>query len=331
MSKLNELPNPPVGQVGWPWTEETDPNIYSKKQIWPKISIITPSYNQGQFIEETIRSILLQNYPNLEYLIIDGNSNDNTIEIIKKYDPWISYWTSERDFGQVDAINKGLKKCTGLLFNWINSDDLIEKDGLFNIACNYEGSDVISGKTIIIQDNKKIGEIKLNYSPFITFNLTEKGYNQPGTFFKLEIIREIELNPELNYSFDLDFWKRYLLRSQNGDVKIISSPVSIFRLHECSKTQIESNSSQSSFEEENEKCLASYFKVLPKRKREFLFRYFDAFFSNKAVAANTKANYFINKKDILWVFKKCANYSIYTSIKSINLRLLFKTIAAYLG
>lgn len=91
---------------------------------WPKISIVTPSYNQGQFIEETIRSVLLQNYPNLEYTIIDGGSTDSSVEIIKKYEQLLAYWVSESDKGQYDAINKGFSKSAGEIMAWINADDM---------------------------------------------------------------------------------------------------------------------------------------------------------------------------------------------------------------
>ncbi|MFZ4612746.1 MAG: glycosyltransferase family 2 protein, partial [Bacteroidia bacterium] len=89
----------------------------------PKISIITPSYNQGQYIEETILSVINQDYPNIEYIVMDGGSNDQTVEIIKKYESKITYWVSEKDKGQADAINKGFARATGDILCWLNSDD----------------------------------------------------------------------------------------------------------------------------------------------------------------------------------------------------------------
>jgi glycosyltransferase involved in cell wall biosynthesis len=91
---------------------------------WPRISIVTPSYNQGQFIEETIRSVLLQGYPNLEYIIIDGGSSDGSLDIIKKYQDHLHFWCSEPDAGQYDAINKGFRHSTGEIMAWLNSDDM---------------------------------------------------------------------------------------------------------------------------------------------------------------------------------------------------------------
>lgn len=122
---LKDLPPAPEGKTGWPWTEQTEPlpDKMADGSDWPRISIVTPSYNQGEFIEETIRSTLLQGYPNLEYIIIDGGSNDNSVEIIKKYQQYIAYWISEPDKGQSHALNKGFQKATGELVGWQNSDD----------------------------------------------------------------------------------------------------------------------------------------------------------------------------------------------------------------
>src|SRR3954471_14946777 len=108
--KLNELPPPPPGKTGWPWTiESSSIQSYGRDmKLWPSISVVTPSYNQGPFLEETIRSILLQGYPDLEYLVIDGGSTDDSVSIIRKYQQWIQYWVSEPDGGQSAAIQKGI-------------------------------------------------------------------------------------------------------------------------------------------------------------------------------------------------------------------------------
>ena len=133
---LKQLPPPPPDKKGWPWTDEFPvlPLLMPDGSEWPKISIVTPSYNQGEFIEETIRSILLQNYPNLEYIVIDGGSTDNSVEIIKKYGRRIHYWVSEEDKGQYDAINKGFSLSTGEIMLWMNSDDMLVQKSLYVLA-----------------------------------------------------------------------------------------------------------------------------------------------------------------------------------------------------
>src|SRR5262245_23266161 len=105
-TRLIALPPPPPSKTGWPWTEESPPlpETMPDGSPWPRLSIVTPSYNQGQFIEATIRSVLLQGYPNLEYVVIDGASTDNSVGIIKQYEKWLTYWVSEPDSGQSCAI-----------------------------------------------------------------------------------------------------------------------------------------------------------------------------------------------------------------------------------
>src|SRR5262245_25282193 len=112
--RLADLPVPPAGAVGWPWTEESSPSssVLSKYRECPRISVITPSFNQAKFVEQTLRSVLLQNYPNLEYIVIDGGSTDGSVAIIKKYEGFFAHFESEPDRGQSHAINKGFAKAT---------------------------------------------------------------------------------------------------------------------------------------------------------------------------------------------------------------------------
>lgn len=122
---LGELPAPSCTMTGWPWTEETPPlpPTTPDGKRWPKISIVTPSLNQGAYIEETIRSVLLQGYPNLEYIIVDGGSSDGSVEVIQKYGQWLAYWVNERDHGPSHAVNKGFARASGELFGMMCADD----------------------------------------------------------------------------------------------------------------------------------------------------------------------------------------------------------------
>ena len=126
---ISELPPSPSGKTGWPWAEACSvPN--SQEPIpdnlaLPRITIVMPCLNAVQYIEEALRSVLLQGYPDLELMVFDGGSTDGTVEIIKQYEPWLAYWKSAKDRGQSHAINQGLERATGELFNWFNADDIM--------------------------------------------------------------------------------------------------------------------------------------------------------------------------------------------------------------
>ena len=240
---LQDLPAPPEGKTGWPWTEQSEPLPEKKPNgfEWPRISIITPSYNQGQFIEETIRSVLLQGYPNLEYVIIDGGSTDNSVEIIKQYERWLAYWVSESDEGQSDAINKGFKISTGEISAFLNSDDLYMPDALEfasqHLIQNLK-HDFICAQTGFIDLHSKPtkGFESLFMVPINHVTMTEECHiAQPSTFFRANVFREIGFfNQKLQYCFDYEFWLRAFLAGLNfgASEKVISQ----FRLHDLSKT-----------------------------------------------------------------------------------------------
>lgn len=148
---LAELPPPPPGRRGWPWTEAGPPvpPALPDGRPWPRITLVTPSYNQAAFVEETLRSALLQGYPNLEYIVVDGASADGSAEVIRRYAPWIDHWASEPDRGQSHAINKGLARAGGEIFNWLNSDDQLTPGALAEVGrlWRLHGAHVVTGRS----------------------------------------------------------------------------------------------------------------------------------------------------------------------------------------
>jgi glycosyltransferase involved in cell wall biosynthesis len=229
---LNDLPAGPCHRSGWPWTEQTDPLSYKSRGTWPKLTIVTPSFNQGQFIEQTIRSVLLQNYPNLEYIVIDGGSTDETIEILHKYERWISYWQSEKDEGQGQAINLGFSLSSGDYHAWINSDDFYSKDVFFKVAGTFlkTRSKFIYGYGYnYYTDTGKLELLKI--MPFPDFFIKIPGLIQPSTFWSAAIHQPIW--EELHCSLDFELWLRLV---KGNTRKLIREPLSIAQAHIDAKT-----------------------------------------------------------------------------------------------
>jgi len=244
---LSELPPPPPGKTGWPWTEESspcEPSVTDGRE-WPRISIVTPSFNQGQFIEATLRSVLLQGYPNLEYLVLDGRSTDNSVEVINKYSPWLTYWASEPDSGQSDAINRGLKRASGTFATWINSDDMLCRSALRNHAlrigfekktvyvgnCYYldESGNTISshcGRVHSLEDLVRIRTVWRAGAQII----------QPEVLFPLELALEVGgLNTGNYYSMDFELWGEFFLAGATFEYTNVD--FGMFRTHAAQKTQ----------------------------------------------------------------------------------------------
>lgn len=211
----------------------------NKKKPWPKISVIIPSYNQGQFIEETIRSVLLQHYPNLEFIIIDGGSTDKTIEIIKKYEPSLSYWVSEPDRGQSHAINKGIVRTTGDILFWLNSDDFVLPGAFFRIAGEFidfpETRMVIGQARVINSKGEIIGDLRSEFSTWEDLVSTPNNQiRQVSTFFSRSLFDELGLiNENLEIAMDIELLTRF---TRIHSPKIIPDYVAAFRSQPGSKS-----------------------------------------------------------------------------------------------
>jgi len=222
----------------------------------PRISIITPSFNQGHFIKETIDSVLGQGYPDLEYIVMDGGSTDETVDILKSYGERVK-WVSEKDRGQSDAINKGIRRATGEIIAYLNSDDLYEKGSLDAVADYFTDNPAsfwATGKCRII-DMKGV-EVRKAITAYKNFFLSRYSYktllvtnfiSQPATFLRRRAFDELGLFDEGQHRvMDYDFWLRAGERQPPG---FIDRYLASFRVYPASKT---SSSFDKTFKEELE-------------------------------------------------------------------------------
>jgi glycosyltransferase involved in cell wall biosynthesis len=202
----------------------------------PKISIVIPSFNQGAFLEETLLSILDQNYKHLELIVIDGGSTDSSVAILEKYSEQLHYWVSEADHGQAHAINKGLKRATGDLTSFLNSDDLLLPHTLTAVAKHYQKDkkQIITGNWLEGQTLVQATERKVSHPLSIENFVLKLGlFPQPGTFWTASYPLPL-LDESYHFCLDLDFFYR-LMRS-GYTIEALNCPVSLFRWHQESKT-----------------------------------------------------------------------------------------------
>ncbi len=209
---------------------------------FPTISIVVPSYNQGRYLEETLRSIIDQQYPALELLVADGGSTDNSVDIIKKYENHISWWVSEKDSGQSDAINKGFSKATGEVINWICSDDKLAPGALFTVAELFNSSpgstgvvygniDYINEKSVVLKN--PFDDVKNRVRSRIDF-FKGMAFAQPAAFFRRSLLEQTGyLDTGLHYGMDYDLFAKLALIT---DFRHTKELIAYYRLHTESKS-----------------------------------------------------------------------------------------------
>ena len=203
----------------------------------PKISLVTPSYNQGAYLDQTIRSVLDQGYPNLEYVVIDGGSTDNSVEVIKKYEKHLKFWVSEKDKGQTDAINKGIAHCTGDVFGYINSDDLLHPRSLDRVAQTWnQGVRWMVGWCMYLEPEGSDWPYLMRAVRTRVDWFLDNPIPQQSSFFDRRFLDQIgPFRTDLHYCFDYEYWMR--LRFVAGVKPFgIRQCMSAFRLHDTSKT-----------------------------------------------------------------------------------------------
>jgi glycosyltransferase involved in cell wall biosynthesis len=225
---------------GWPW--DADPENITDLPVrlatWPRVTIVTPSYNQAEVLEETIRSVLLQGYPNLEYVVMDGGSSDGSVDIIRRYDSQLASWVSERDGGQADAINKGFARTSGEILGWVNSDDVYEPGAIWRAVRHFQAN---QGCRLVYGDGWHIDERSERthpcdfVRPFDATRLKTVDYIlQPASFWRRSLWEEVgPLSVDLHWTFD---WDWYIRASRVTEFCYLSEQLALYRWLPSTKT-----------------------------------------------------------------------------------------------
>lgn len=233
---LPPLPPPPPGRTGWPWTTGTERPADADTGPWPSLSVVTPSYQQAAYLEECIRSVLRQNYPRLEFIVIDGGSTDGSAAIIEKYAPHLAYSHSRRDRGQADAINQGFARATGDIVGWINSDDFLLPGALFDVARAFRArqADIVYGDALNQFEEDHTVQYWQGYwirPEFLQFGGI---FSSHAIFWRRAV--HVPLWTELNCAIDLELWQRLV---PGRRLHYLPRPLGVCRIHPETKSNAE--------------------------------------------------------------------------------------------
>jgi len=225
----------------------------------PRITVVTPSFNQGPYLEATLRSVLDQHYPNLEYIVVDGGSADNSSDILRKYGNQLAWWVSEKDKGQSNAINKGFARATGELFAYLNSDDVLEPGSLMAAAEAYRNGNLwITGWVKFLEpDGGEWPQVPFAYEKHTDWFLSNP-ICQQATFWAGKFTRELGgFWEDMHYAFDYEFWMRLRFVAKVRPL-MLRRCMAGFRMHKNSKTV----SQWDAFDPEFKRVRAAYWKHL---------------------------------------------------------------------
>ena len=252
--RIKELP-PSNGKTGWPWTEAEQ--IQERDGRAELVTVVTPSYNQAQFLEETIRSVILQGYPSVEYMIFDGGSTDGSLEIIKGYNKWLAYWESAPDEGQSDAISKGWRRASGSILAFLNSDDLYMPGAIAQAVSAFkkhpDAVAICGGEILINSDGFLLLERSVK-SASLRELLNLQFLPQPSVFISRSALERVGYpDSALKNSFDFELWIRL---AQVGKIACIPDVLAATRIHSGAKTM----SRRKEIKEEIEKIIEGVLK-----------------------------------------------------------------------
>jgi glycosyltransferase involved in cell wall biosynthesis len=240
-ARVERLPDPPPGRSGWPWQSAPLPKSESSV-AGPLVSIVTPSFNQAAFLEETIRSVLLQDYPNLEYIVVDGGSTDGSVDIIRRYESHLAFWVSEPDQGAADALRKGFGRARGEVLAWLNTDD-VYRPGVIRKAAERFRDDpncgVLYGDTYWIDpESRVLGERR--QTRFLPRGYLYGGADlqQPSTLWRRSAYEAAGgIDASFRFAFDTDLFCRFV--RDGVRFEHVREFFASFRIHPASKSSNE--------------------------------------------------------------------------------------------